>query len=103
MRTCGCDATGYVAASVWLLDGNGKEEAAARSELALDPDASTMKLDQLPRDRESETGSVMWTRWGRIHLRELAEDQVMVLGRDANAGVAHFDSQARALIVIGCV
>ena len=84
---------GHVSAVVGLLERNREEEPAARAELALDPDPSAVQLDELARDRETESRAVMRARRRRVDLRELAEDQIVMLRRDADAGVADFDEQ----------
>jgi hypothetical protein len=63
-----------------------------------------VQLDELARDGEAEARAVMLPRRARVHLRELAEDEVMMLGRDADARVAHLDDalgRAVALAAVG--
>jgi hypothetical protein len=50
-----------------------------------------VKLHELACDRESEAGAVVPPRGRGIHLRELEEDQVVMLGRDADAGITDLD------------
>ena len=64
---------------------NREEEAAPRAEGALHPEASVVQLDELARDREAESRAVMLPRRGRVDLREFAEDEIVMLGRDADA------------------
>ena len=58
--------------------------------LALDPDPPAMQLDELPRQGQPEPGALHLLR-RRPHLPELLEDRLLVLGRDADARVAHRD------------
>ena len=69
------------------------------AELALHPDPPAVQLDELARDRQAEPRAVVRARRRRVHLRELAEDQLVMLGRDADAGVAHFDDEHSDAVV----
>ena len=60
---------------------------------ALDPDPPAVQLDELARDRQAESRAVVRARRRRVDLRELAEDQIVMLGRDADARVADLDEQ----------
>src|SRR5688500_18784119 len=64
--------------------GNGEEERAPMPRRALDPDASSMRLDDTPGDGESETGATT-PRPGR--LPEAVEDPRQVVGGDAAARI----------------
>src|SRR5262245_28193755 len=88
IRTCAWPSTAR-AASLGGFERDREEEPAPRSELALDPDPSAVQLDQLARDRETQARAVVGTRWRRVHLRELAENQIVMLRGDADARVAH--------------
>ena len=75
---------------------NGEVEAAPRPELALQPDAPAVQLHQLARDRQAKPGAVVRSRGARVDLRELLEDQVVMLGVDPNAGVTDLHTAFRA-------
>ena len=84
--------------NVWNHSGRAahrdrEEEAASLAECALDPETAVVQLDELARDREAEPRAVMLPRRGCIDLRELAEDELVMLGRDADARVADLDEQ----------
>src|SRR5262249_35219244 len=85
--------SGCAAGSSALLVGKGEVESAAASELALEPQTTAVQLDQASRYREAESRSVMLSRRRRIHLRELTEHEVVMLGRDADARVADLHEQ----------
>src|SRR5947208_11526093 len=52
-----------------------------------------MQLDKLAGDRQSESRAVMGARRRRVDLRELAEDQIVMFGSDAYAGVTDFHDE----------
>ena len=58
-----------------------------------------VQLDELARDGEAEPRAMVSPRRGRVHLRELAEHELVVLGRDADARVAHLDENRRLWLV----
>src|SRR5262245_32291482 len=66
---------------------NRKGEHRAHSHLALDPDPSAVKLDELPRQSEPEPGALVLGRTDP-DLTELLEHGFLVLRRDADPGVA---------------
>src|SRR5262245_23245436 len=71
---------------------NRECERRARSNLALHPDSSTMQLNELPRQRQSQARAL--DLFGRCaDLLELLEDRFLILGGNANARIAdrHFD------------
>ena len=70
-----------------------EEEPAPRAERALDPDPAAVELHELARDREPEPRPVVLARRRRVHLRELAEDEVVVLGGDPDPGVPDLDDE----------
>src|SRR3954470_20425361 len=72
-------------------------ESAAGSKCALDPDFPTVKLDELACDRQSKSRAMMRTRGRGVDLRELAEDQIVMFGRDSDAGITDLDQQLREI------
>jgi len=56
-----------------------------------------VQLDELACDRETQSGAVMLSRRTRIDLRELTKHEVVMLGVDADAGVADFHHALRAV------
>src|ERR1043165_5982796 len=90
-RTCAVPLTSRF---FGLLERDGEEKARAVADRRLDPDPAAVQLDELARDRQAEARAVMRSRGRRIHLRELAEDQVVMLGRNTDAAVADLDEQA---------
>ena len=56
---------------------------------ALDPEPAAHHRDQPRRDRQPEAGAAVLARGRAVGLGEGLEDQLLLLGRDADAGVAH--------------
>src|SRR5690606_5470775 len=81
---------------------NGEVEAAAATQLALEPDASTVQLHEPPRNRQAEPGTVVSARWGRVHLREFHEYQVVVLGSDPDSSIADLEEHRGSERLLGC-
>ena len=61
--------------------------------LADQADPATHQLGQLLRDREPQPGAAVPARGRGVGLRELLEQRLLVLGRDADARVLHRDVQ----------
>ena len=66
-------------------------EGRAGAGRALDLDAAAHALDDAPGDREAEAGAAELARGAAVGLLEFAEDAGLLLGRDADAGVAHLE------------
>src|SRR5262249_11174888 len=66
---------------------NREREGRTYANLALDPDPAAMELDELPRQRQSQTGALDLLG-GHPHLLELLEDRFLVLRRDTHTSVA---------------
>src|SRR5215510_7729040 len=67
-----------------------ERERRARAQLALDPDSSAVQLDELPAQGEPEPGA-LYLLVSRPHLTELLEHRLLILGGDADAGIADGD------------
>src|SRR5215468_9872502 len=66
---------------------NREREGRASSDLALHPDPSTVQLDELPRQGQSQARAL--DPFGRHpDLLELFEDRLLILRGDADSGVA---------------
>src|SRR5690349_1687822 len=72
-----------------LLGEPEVERASLYLPAALDPDAPAVGLDDELAEGESEPGAPHARNVRRLHLLELAEDDVVVLGRDADTVVRH--------------
>ena len=72
------------------LAGSVNTKRASLAELALDPDPAAVQLDEPLREREPEAGPLALLD-ARLGLLELLEDPLVVLGRDARAGVGDRD------------
>src|SRR6185436_10172983 len=70
---------------------NGKGERRALTGLALDPDLAAVQLDELAGQGQAQAGALVLARVVRSDLAELLEDGLVVLGRDADAGVGDRD------------
>src|SRR3954464_4213071 len=68
-------------------DRHGDLEGRALADLGGDGDRAAVQLDDLARDREAKAGAALLARAGVVDLLELVEDPLLVLGRDAEAGV----------------
>src|SRR5438309_4686882 len=81
-----------------LVDRNGEKEPAPFSELALEPDATAVQLDELARDGETKSGPMVRARRRRVDLSELPEDQIVMLRRNAEPSVADFNEERREAV-----
>src|SRR5687767_6473217 len=91
-RTRGPPRSGARSGSGAGMDGSEElgqldDEAGALAGLALDADRAAMRLDDLPRDVQAEAEAAVGAR--RDRPLEAVEDPVELLGRDADAVVAH--------------
>ena len=77
--------------------GHREPELAAAAWYAFDADLAAHRLDKLARDGKPETGAAEPARMARIGLDEFVEDLVALLERNADAGVAHFETQETPL------
>src|SRR5689334_10724996 len=59
-----------------------------------------MQLHEFSSDRQSETRTMVQPRGCRIHLRKLAEDQIVVLWRNSHSAVADFDEQLESAVAL---
>ena len=76
----------------------GEVERAALARLALDPDAPAHQLDELRRDGQAQPGAaVLARRRGAIGLAEGLEDRLLLVRRNADAGVADAEMQSHRL------
>ena len=57
-------------------------------------DLAAQQGGELPADREAEAGAAVFPARARVGLLERLEDQPLLLGRDADAGVADFDGDS---------
>src|SRR5258708_4211258 len=67
---------------------------------ALHPDPATMRLDDELAEREAEPRAAHARNVRRLYLFELAEDDVMVLRRNAHAVVG--DGKERPVVLLSC-
>src|SRR5919106_6235792 len=80
--------SGRAAASAGGGDGEGERRAA--SDPTLDPDGAAVELHELPTKGEPQTSPLVLGRAG-ADLAKLLEDRILVLGGDADAGIADRD------------
>src|SRR5260370_10231885 len=69
-------------------------EGAASSELAFNSEHSPHQLHQARADRKAKSGASVFSRGGPIGLAEGFEDQLLLFGRDPNAGIAHGEAES---------
>src|SRR5215813_7488174 len=67
-----------------------KREPRSLTDMTLDPDLAAMKLDELPRQCETEPRALDFLV-GRPDLPKLLEHRLLILRRDADSGVAYRD------------
>src|SRR5690606_15022141 len=79
-------------ASRRAIGGDREKEAAPSPELALQPDAATVKLNEAARNGQAESRAVMTSRRRGIHLSELHEAQGVILRGDADARIADLEA-----------
>ena len=72
-------------------------ERAAPADLALEPDLPAHHLDQAGRDRQAQPGAAVLAGRRGVGLGERLEEPLLLLGGDADAGVADGEVQAHLL------
>ena len=72
---------------------NGEMERGALAGIALDPDLAAHQLGQALADGQAQAGAAVMAGGGGIHLLERFEQAVLLVQRDADAGVAHGEMQ----------
>jgi len=76
-------------------------EGTALTWLALDADRAPMEFDDLFRERKAQPGTLVTPRGPCIELLELDEQLPEILWLDADAGIAHLQSQPVRIGQIG--
>src|SRR5207245_3431253 len=76
-------------------DRERERERAALARRALDPDAAAVQLHETLAEGEAQAGAL--TRTLAADLLELLKDAPLIVRRDANAGVLHFDADVTVL------
>ena len=72
-----------------------EREAAARADLAGQPDLAAQQPRDFPADRQPEAGAAVLPAGGAVGLLERLEDDAVLLGRNADAGVGHPEGDHR--------
>ena len=83
-----------------LREGRGERERGAGAGLALDPELAAHQRDELRRDRQPEPRPAVLPRGRAVGLRERLEDELLLVLRDADAGVLHGHHDTRLLLVL---
>jgi hypothetical protein len=78
-------------------DGNLRRERRAEPDCALHRHAAAEELGELAAEGQAEAGAAHAPLHGTLDLGELLEDALLVLGRDANAGVADAEYDRAAI------
>ena len=76
----------------------GEPERRPDARRALHADLAAHELDEAPADGQAQAGAAEAPRGGGVGLRERLEQHVELLGRDADAGVAHLEAQRRPVV-----
>src|SRR5205085_9666039 len=66
-----------------------QRERASGSRRADEPDLAAEQLGQLAADRKAEAGAAVLPRRGAVGLLERLEDDLLLVLRDADPGIAH--------------
>ncbi|KAH3665686.1 hypothetical protein OGAPHI_003874 [Ogataea philodendri] len=81
-------------------DQNRKVEVGPVTVVRGDPDLSAHEMDQLLRNRQSQTSTTELTRGGTISLAERVENHTQLVFLDTNTGVAHTELQKQLVGVV---
>src|SRR6185436_189151 len=79
-RSLGCRRCAFV------REGQHQRERAAVPRLAVEVELATEESCELPADRQAETGTAVLAARAAVGLLEGFEDDLLLLGRDADAG-----------------
>ena len=82
------------------LLGQDKTERAALPWRALDLDLPAQQPRQVTRDRQPQTGAAVTAVTGAIDLMEGVEDRLVLVGRDADAGVTDCEDDTTVLLLV---
>src|SRR5262245_13582129 len=82
---------------------NREGERRAFARLAFEPYFAPMQLDEFARERQAETSAFLLLRVIASDLSKLLEHGGLIVGRDADSGVAHGDHRVRILFARGNV
>src|SRR2546421_7951420 len=77
-----------------LAEARREGEGAAPARRAVHGDRPAHKGDQPGSNGQAQAGAAVLARGGGVLLLEGPEDAILLLGRDANAGVAHREAEA---------
>src|SRR5579859_5919120 len=80
------------ASRLGLAEPQCEKEAATSPGLALHPQFPAMMLHQPPRDGQSQTRSLANSFGGRASLPEAFKDRLLILGGNADSGVANLNT-----------
>src|SRR5207244_4338376 len=86
LRPCRCD----------VLEGQVERERAALARLALEADLSAEQLGEVAADAQAEAGAVVLAAGGAVGLLKSLEDDLVLLTRNADAGVDDRELDDRA-------
>ena len=75
----------------------GEVKRAALARLALHPDAAAHQLDELRRDRQPQPGAAVLPRRGAVGLVKASKISLLLVRRNADAGVADQEMQSHRL------
>ena len=78
-----------------VVQGQVEREGAPLAERALDPDLAAEQPGDLPADRQAQAGAAVLAAGARVGLLERLEDDLQLVRRDADAGVAHRERDDR--------
>ena len=84
-----------------LVERHGEMERAAASDFAFDPQPAAHQLDQPQRNRQPEARAAEAARRRAVGLGEGLEDVLLLVGGNADAGIADAEVQERTAGVVG--
>lgn len=79
-------------------EAGGETEGAALARCAADRDLATHQLDQLAADGETQPGAAETPGNAAVGLGEWGEEVLLLLGRNANAGIADGEGEADGIV-----
>ena len=86
------------ALTVYSRDRQCKDRAL--TEHAFDSDRAADQFGERSRQRQAETGALHFLLQTRIDLREFLENPIMILGRDADPGIANGEDRGAVFRII---
>src|SRR5262249_6258751 len=85
----------------WKFSGRVRVERAPLSRLADQTDFAPQEAGQLAADSQTQTGAAVATARAGVGLLKRFENDLLLVGRNADAGVGHFEGDGERSVVEG--